>query len=114
MRSHFSILIPRMIRAALRVDSCRFRVCAVGIDSKNRIISIATNTPRLPTRGMHAEERVMHRSPGKLLDRILLLRVGAKGHLLPIDPCPHCQKLADKKGIKIELVKIKIERILNA
>lgn len=104
MRSHLSTLVPRMIRAAMRVDSCRFRVCAVGIDKKKRIIAIATNTPRLPTRGLHAEERVMHRAPSGLLDRILLLRVGAKGGLLHIHPCSHCQKLADKRGIKIERI----------
>lgn len=104
MRSHLSTLIPRMIRAAMRVEACRFRVCAVGIDTHRRIISIATNTPRLPTRGLHAEERVMHRTPSNLLDRILLLRVGARGDLLPIHACPHCQKLADKRGIKIERI----------
>lgn len=63
MRSHFHDLIPRMIRAGLRVRECRYRVIAAGLDYKNRIISIATNTPHLPMRGRHAEERVMFNTP---------------------------------------------------
>lgn len=103
MRSHLSTLIPRMIRAGLRVSACRMRVVAAGIDGKNRIISIATNSPRLPNRGMHAEERIIHSSPRSLY-KILLLRVGAKGALLPIHACKHCQKLADKRQVKIERI----------
>lgn len=104
MRSHLSSIIPRMIRAGLKTKM-RYRVIAIGIDSRNRIISIATNIPRLPLRGLHAEERVMHKSPSKLLRRIMLLRVGAKGNILPIDACSHCQKLADKRGIRIERIR---------
>ncbi len=92
-----------MIRAGLRVHSCKYRVCAVGIDNRDRIISIMTNTPRLPYRGMHAEERVIHASP-RSLRRIMILRVGATGNVLPIDPCAHCQKLARKRGVKIERI----------
>jgi hypothetical protein len=103
MRSHLSTLIPRMIRAGLRVHSCRYRVVAAGIDSNGQIISIRTNTPHLPNRGRHAEERVIFSSP-KSLERILILRVNVRGELLPIDPCLICQKLAENRGIQIERV----------
>lgn len=103
MRSHLSTIVPRMIKAGLRVRECRYRVIAAGLDSRGRVISIATNTPRLPNRGMHAEERIMHSTP-KLLNRILLLRVGAKGQILPTDPYLHCQKLSDKRGVSIERI----------
>lgn len=103
MRSHLSSLIPRMIRAGLKVN-LRYRVVAAGIDNRNRIISLATNSPRLPNRGYHAEERVIFSSP-KSLRRILILRVNNRGQMLPIDPCFKCQSLADKRGVTIESVK---------
>lgn len=81
----------------------RYRIIAAGIDHRGRIISLATNSPRLETRGFHAEERVIHTSP-RTLRRIVLLRIGACGNQLPIDPCSHCQKLADRRGIVIERV----------
>jgi len=57
MRCHPTTLAERMTRTALRVTAVRYRVCAVGIDRRGRIIAIATNAPRLPMRGWHAEER---------------------------------------------------------
>lgn len=101
MRCHSSVLISRLIRAALRVEYCRYRIACAGLDYRGRIISIATNTPRLPFRGAHAEERLMRTSP-RSLSRILLIRVNSKGELLPIDPCRVCQSIADKLGVKIE------------
>ncbi len=100
MRSHSSILLPRMIRAGLTVHQCRYRVVAAGLDHRLRIISIRTNTPRLPLRGLHAEERILHTSP-RSLSLILLARVGADGSLLPITPCPVCARLAAKRGVRI-------------
>lgn len=85
MKAHISTLLPRVIRAGMRVHACRYRVVAVGIDYKDRIISLATNTPRLQNRGSHAEERVIFSSP-KSLDRIIIVRIGARGNILPIDP----------------------------
>jgi hypothetical protein len=105
LRSHISTLIPRMIRAGMRVTDCRFKVVAAGIDHNNRIISIATNKPRFAKRGLHAEERVIYSSP-KSLAKILILRVGARGDLLPIHACRLCQKQAEKRGIIIEPIQI--------
>lgn len=99
MRSHLSSILPRLIRAAMRSD-CVYRVAAIGLNSRGIIIGISTNTHRLVNRGWHAEERLMHRSP-KSLSSILILRVGATGNILPIDPCKHCAKLASKRGISI-------------
>lgn len=100
MRTHSSSLTLRLIRAALRVSSCRYRVAAAGFNSRNQIIGIATNAPRLSTRGWHAEERLIYRSP-RSLARIEIVRVGAEGQLLPIDPCEHCLKIARNRGIEI-------------
>lgn len=103
MRSHLHNLIPRMIRAGLRVKLCQYRVIAAGLDYKNRIISIATNTPHLPLRGRHVEERIMFNTP-RSLRKILIMRVGARGEMLRIDPCKLCQELARKRNVKIERI----------
>lgn len=108
MRAHISTLVPRMVRAALKVDQCRYRVAAAGIDHRGRIISIATNRPKYKTRGLHAEERIIYSAP-KSLSIILIIRVGAHGNLLPIHPCRLCLRLATQRGIKIQPVVIGAE-----
>lgn len=35
------------------------------------------------------------------LAEIILARVGSFGQFLPIDPCPLCAKMAEKRGITI-------------
>lgn len=104
MRVHLSALIPRMIRAGLHFHNTRHRVIAAGLDHLGTVISIATNLPRLPSRSWHAEERVIMSTPKYVLARILLLRINKRGESLPIDPCKGCERLARKRGIKIEPV----------
>lgn len=99
MKAHRNHIIDRLILAAMR-SPCRYRIAAVGYDCRHRIIGIAVNTPRLATRGWHAEETLLHKSPRSLV-RIEIIRVGATGLLLPIDACRHCRKLAEKKGVEI-------------
>jgi len=104
VKSHSHSLHTRIIRAGIRVTTCRYRVVAVGFNHTGAIIGIATNSPRLPMRGFHAEETLIRRSP-RSLARILIARVGHEGTLLPIDPCEQCQRLAAKYSIKIEAYK---------
>lgn len=109
MKTHPHYLPIRMLKAGMRVHLSTyshkpsFAVVAVGVDYRNRIISLATNTPRFHNRGRHAEERVIHNSPRSLV-RILIARYGRRGDLLPIDPCEKCVRLADKFGVKIERI----------
>lgn len=100
MKSHISTLHTRMIRAALKVTECRYRVAAAGIDHRNRIIGIKVNSPKHVMRGDHAEERLMREMP-----RIVIIRVNSKGEMLPIDPCVTCARIADKLGVTIEKIK---------
>lgn len=100
MKCHRSDLIPRMIRLGIKVN-LRYRVVAAGVDKHGNIISIKTNQPRLKSQGFHAEERLMFSSP-KSLVKIMILRIGAKGELRPIDPCSRCSRLAQKRGVTIE------------
>lgn len=101
MKTHYQHLTDRILRAAMKVTTCRYRVVALAIDRRGQIIDIARNTPRLSTRGYHAEERLIYRNP-RSLAKILIARVGARGEFLAIDPCEHCRKLAEKRNIKIE------------
>lgn len=103
MKCHHSNLIPRMIRLGMKVN-LRYRVVAAGIDSKGNIISIKTNQPRLKSQGFHAEERLMFSSPRSLV-KIIILRIGVKGELRPIDACSRCLRLATKRGVTIESIK---------
>lgn len=99
MRSHPSTILTRAIKTALR-SPCRYKVVAIGLDSKNRLISIATNSHRFTNRGYHAEERLIAKSP-KSLSKIILGRVGSTGELLPIHPCKTCSKLLEKYSITV-------------
>lgn len=99
MRAHKRHILPRLIKAALR-STCRYRVAAAAFDHKDRIIGITVNTPRLSSRGYHAEELAIFSLP-KSLRRIEIIRVGVKGDLLDIDPCRHCAKIAGRRGIEI-------------
>lgn len=98
-----SSLTQRVIKAGLR-SVCRYRVIAIGYDYRGRIIGITTNTHRLKSRSTHAEERLIHRSP-QSLKWIEIARVGARGDFLPIDPCRHCSKIAERRGIRIRRFK---------
>ena len=107
MKCHPSQLAARISRAALHIHPiCKFKVIAIGIDHRGRIIGITTNRPHmhhLPnTRNRHAEERLLHSSP-RSLRTIYIARANRHGKLgLPIDPCPRCARLARKYGVNIK------------
>lgn len=111
MRCHYTSLYQRLVSVARR-SPCNYRVAAAGVDYRGRIISIVSNKHRSTpfsdslTRGWHAEERLLHSSP-KSLRKIIILRIGHSGNLLPIDPCKHCLKLAKKYGVAIESIQKK-------
>lgn len=112
MKSNRHTILSRAIRKA-HSSTCRYKVVAVGLDYRNRVISIACNRQRhMPvvdsTRthwhgsGHHAEEILLHNTP-RSLSRILIARVNPSGtRLLPIHPCPKCARLARKFGVTIE------------
>lgn len=90
--------------------TCRFRVIAIAIDSTGNIIDIVSNVHRTETgckkgfagsRNWHAEERIIFRNP-RSIRKIVIARFNKSGNILKIEPCEHCKKLADERGIKIE------------
>jgi hypothetical protein len=97
-------LILRGIRKAKR-SPCRFKICAIGLNHRGEITNISTNGIRFNYKygGLHAETNVMRRS-NKGLKFIILLRVGERGNILPIQPCIKCKQKAKELGVKILVV----------
>ena len=77
-------------------------VAAIAVSKKGNVLGTSCNNPsHVPgMRQKHAEGILMARF-GKAIDKILILRVGRKGNLLPIEPCEQCCKLALRLGITI-------------
>lgn len=95
----------RMAQKKAANSSCRYRVLAIGLSRKGDLVGCATNYPRYTDEGgsVHAEINLL-RKFGPKIRKIILLRVGAKGDLLPIHPCETCAKVLEKEGIKVETV----------
>lgn len=94
---------------------CTYKVGAIAFDKKGDILGEYSNSYSLWVdnegqktlnrrgTGRHAEARLIRRY-GRRIRTILIMRVGKGGSLKPIDPCPTCQKLAEKYNIKIQTV----------
>jgi len=87
-------------------SSSKFKISAVGLNHKGEILGQAFNRPRFDRYGggVHAEMALLNRY-GNRVKTIILCRTGNSGDILPIDPCVRCQKVLDKKGIKVVTVK---------
>ncbi len=101
MKCGKSELVERLKKKAAK-SPCRYKISAIGIDHRGRVIASATNLPRFPRKGggLHAEQRVIKNSP-RSLSTIVLVRLGLLGEVRPIEPCARCKELAAKLGIKI-------------
>ena len=93
-------------------SDCTYKISAVAFDKKGNVLGHMTNKHaewnvvekengigRAGT-ARHAERLLMQRYSGAV-KTIVIARVGRKGNLLSIDPCPACAKVAAKYGIKI-------------
>ena len=107
-------LITFLKKKAIRSD-CSYKISAICFDKKGNILGHVTNkhsdwdvvkktnAGRAGT-AKHAE-RLLISKFGKNIKTIVIARVGHSGELRNIDPCPICQKVAKKYGIKILSVK---------
>ena len=79
-----------------------YRISAIGISKNGNIIASAINRPRFDRHGggIHAEMELLRKS-GNKISTIILCRVGKGGEVKAIEPCERCQKVLDKKGIKV-------------
>ena len=90
---------------------CTYKISAIAFDKRGDILGHVTNshskfdilgkTPlgRAGT-ALHAERRLFARY-GDNVKTIVICRIGNSGNILPIDPCPACQRVAKKLGVKI-------------
>ena len=86
-----------------RQSPCKYKIAALGFNRRGELVSSATNSLRFSRKGggVHAEVQVMRNAKQKGIKTILICRVNPNGLILPIEPCEHCAKLAEKLGIKI-------------
>lgn len=98
-------LFSRMKRKAIS-GSSQYHLAAAGFDKKGNLLSIEYNSFRRDEvkiqkySGYHCEMRLIHRH-GLKLHSIVLLRIGNRGDILPIDPCPKCATVLNKLRIKV-------------
>lgn len=85
-----------------RRSYCKYKISAVALDKQGNVLATAVNRPRFSREGggVHAEMVVLEKA-GPSIHTIVICRVGNKGDLLPIHPCKNCQKVLDKKGIRV-------------
>ena len=102
-------LIPKAINKAEQSPS-KFKISAIGLDEKGQVLGSAFNSIRFDRfgGGVHAEMALLSRY-GNNVKIIILCRVGKSGELRPIHPCEKCQKILDKKSIKV----ITVEEIVG-
>jgi len=99
------------LKAKAASSPCTYKISGIAISEHGNILGYATNshskwqvlikTPvgRAGT-AEHVERILLKRYTNKV-KTIIICRCGRKGDLLPIDPCPACQKAAAKYGVKI-------------
>jgi hypothetical protein len=94
-------LRDRLLKKATQ-SACRYRIAAIGIDFRGRVIGSATNQPRFHRKGggLHAEALVIRGSP-KSLRTVVIGRIGQAGELRRIEPCARCRAEAAKRGVRI-------------
>ena len=105
------IAIANLLKEKATHSSCTYKVAAIAFDKKGDVLGHTTNKHsdwdvvaktgegRAGT-AKHGERLLLQRYKGNV-KTILICRVGHSGKLRPIDPCPICQKVADKMGVKI-------------
>lgn len=105
------ILRNQFLVKKAKKSACTYRISAIAFDKKGNVIGHSRNAhsvwnviEKIPEgragTGIHAERALMERYRG-VVKTIVICRVGHGGKLRHIDPCPTCQKVAEKYGVKI-------------
>lgn len=105
MKCNSAQILDRLVKKAA-TSQCRYRIAAIGLDYRGKVIASATNRPRFPRAGAgtHAEMSVMLKAP-RSLRTIIIVRVNRRGDLMPIDPCEKCAAKAEELGVTIKSVR---------
>lgn len=108
--------VPKAVEELLKEKAshspCTYRISGIAFGKKGDILGHCTNSHarnwnilekqsigRAGT-AQHCERRLMSQY-GQLIKTIVICRIGRSGQIRPIDPCPACQRVAKKLGIKI-------------
>ena len=102
-------LVRQALKKAVKCPKNKtYRVIALGFNKKGDYIGMRSNERAcLDKRGMgrgkgiHAERQLIKKY-GKTIRKIVIIRSGRQKDILPIAPCPICQKVIDKLNIKVE------------
>jgi cytidine deaminase len=94
--------IITLAQSKAKQSICRFRVSAVGLDKRGRIVGCTSNRLRFLHKGggVHAEIALIKKY-GKQLKSIFICRINKSGELMNIHPCKNCQEVIDKLNIKV-------------
>ena len=111
-RPNISPTIVKLLKEKASHSDCTYKISAIAFDKKGNVLGHVTNKHsawdvikkengigRAGT-AKHAERLLMQRYQG-IVKTIVICRVGHSGELRPIGPCPACQKVAKKLGVKI-------------
>lgn len=85
----------------------QYRISCVALNSSGDVLGFTTNKFRKDNiepfygSGLHAEQYCLARYGSLDVKTLIIMRIGNAGDILPIDPCPQCQKMAAKMGVKI-------------
>lgn len=111
-KAKISTAIEELLKEKASHSPCTYKVSAIALDSKGDILGHVTNLhsknwnvlekEKIGRAGtaVHAERRICQRYKD-LVKTIIICRIGRSGNVRPIDPCPICQKVANKYGAKI-------------
>lgn len=102
--------ILSLLQEKAQHSPCTYKISGIAFDAKGDILGHMTNKHsqwnvldygegRAGT-AKHVEKNLIARY-GSNIKTIVICRTGRSGNVLPIDPCPACQKLAAKLGITI-------------
>lgn len=96
--------LQRAIKKAQQT-TCRYRVFAIGFNSRGDIIGISCNKRRFDREGgsIHAEMELV-KNHGRKIRSMLIGRVNSSGKLLPIECCDSCKKILDRYKIKVRTI----------
>ena len=111
-------LVKDAMVAVAKTCPMRDKYAAAIVDNKNNILTISTNQPYPRTAerkngkmSYHAEELcienlIRQRKNNKLRKyTLVLMKTGMDGTIRESFPCKNCQKLIDKVGIKLKIIK---------
>lgn len=105
----------KIAKALAHTSSGKYRVAALLFNKKGDLLSSGVNSYQkshplqkhyalkvgISHSYLHAEIAAIARLKGKKPYKLLLVRIGKRQNLLPIDPCPICSIALKEHGVKV-------------